>query len=171
MTHSLRPQYRHHPDNLVLLDSLHLQWYMCNANIGYLRFQNFTSRFRSHWTAKHETCSGFNHIRASKGLHLSSLGLRPDDLCNALLPVNSTTSRTQSRGLWRYLLGTEAWHCSLSPHHLERCLMGWRGLEPNLELKFPTGPTAVEVTGGALEKHCILSCTGRAYKFCCRRSK
>lgn len=138
MTHSLRPQYRHHPDNLVLLDSLHLQWYMCNANIGYLRFQNFTSRFRSHWTAKHETCSGFNHIRASKGLHLSSLGLRPDDLCNALLPVNSTTSRTQSRGL---------------------------------ELKFPTGPTAVEVTGGALEKHCILSCTGRAYKFCCRRSK
>lgn len=48
--------------------------------------------------------------------------------------------------------------------------MGWKGLDPNLELTLPTGPAAVEVTGGALEKHCILSCTGWAYKIC-RRSK
>lgn len=50
-----------------------------------------------------------SHIRASKSLHLCSLWLWPEDLCNALLPINSTASWTHSRGLWRYLLGTVAW--------------------------------------------------------------
>lgn len=49
--------------------------------------------------------------------------------------------------------------------------MGWRGSDPNLELQLPTGPTAAEITGGALEKRYVFSFTGWAHKHCYRRSE
>lgn len=78
----------HHPDIIGFIGQPTPSVIQTQCQYRPLRFQGFSQ-------------GASDNVEQPSIVYLCSLGLRPDDLCNTPLPVNSTASRTQSRGLWR----------------------------------------------------------------------